>query len=114
MDLGVKRKEGGDVPVASDAPKVSYPSFTVRDDIAKQLMESLSCKLGDEVKGEVTLRCTGQRQDQYGSSLDFDVISLDTEGEGDDSGDEETKVLGYKRPAPGEKPAPPVGAETLD
>lgn len=126
MDLGTKRnKEGGLAPASPKLPDKSYPSFTLNDKVAEEFCDEYTdYKIGDEVTAKVKLKLTSLRQDGYGHSVGFDVVSIDdvegsgkSEGEegkekeseggedgksGDGDGDEddvdaEEKTLGYKR-----------------
>lgn len=116
MDLGTKRESlnGPTSPSPTDSPKVSYPSFAIRDAKATEFLAANECELGDEHEATVKLRVTGVRADQYGKSVDFDVLSIDVTGGGEDEDedDAEEKMLGYKRGA-SKKEAPDTSAKTL-
>lgn len=111
MDLG--REINHDVPSQAYLPSggkkhTSYPSFNLSDEIAKKFGAEYDCEVGDELTANVKLRVSGIREDEYGHSITFDVVSLDDvtetggadkEAEPGESDDEEEKTLGYKRPA---------------
>jgi hypothetical protein len=124
MNLGTKMKSTGSELVASTVekePKITYPSFTLNDEIAKAFLKECDCELGDEVTCTAKLKITRRSEDEFGSSIGFDVLSLDDISETEEtseSGDEqepddEEKVLGYKRKvAP--KEAPTLKAADLE
>ena len=111
MDLGVKNESPSAVPQATEAPKVNYPGLSFRDKVAEEFQKTYDCKLGDEITATVKLKVTGHRADQYGKSVDFDVISADgfSKGEKPEEKTDEKEVLGYERPeAATSKENPPV------
>lgn len=135
MDLGTKRPKDGSVsPVETKRPEMSYPSFSISDKVAQAFhKEHENCKIGDEITATVKLKVTSLRSDDYGHSVGFDVQSMDNiEYEGnlehgdkeedtdkkeeseEADGDDEEKILGYRRktvkPA---KEAPDTSAKSL-
>ena len=138
MDLGIEQTDTG-LPAAtvverSSAPRIRYPSLSLDDTKAKEFLAATPSELGDTITATVKLKISGLREDQYGSSVTFDVLSLDT-GKADKPGSEatpfagkeppaeeaaeveeedesEAKLLGYKRPKT-KKEAPALKAEDL-
>ena len=109
MDLGTKNKSLGE-PVSSESPKVTYPGFSLRDENVEKVKGDHDCKVGDEYSATVKLKVTGLRDDQYGKSIDFDVVDMDEfsptaasgesdEGSSNEESDSETKAFGYDRKA---------------
>lgn len=137
MNLGQKGKDlSGPVSISDSKNKVSYPSFTLRDDVAKDFLASYDCKIGDELTATIKLKVSGLRQDQFGSSVEFEALDLDNitkkgkKVEGKDAAaddesktpapantvdeDAEEKILGYKRPAKNPvKETPDTSAESM-
>lgn len=130
MDLGRKMKAPGSEPaspVSAKEPKVTYPGFSLNDEIADSFLKEYDCDLGDEITATVKLKVTSLRKDEYGNSVGFDVLSLDDvqdsgktdedengkkKSDDDEASDEETKTLGYKRPTV-KKETPSVSAKDL-
>ena len=111
--LAISGKNGPKYPEPTpetDKPKVTYPSICFRDEAFDGVKEALGemPKLGDEVTVALTMKVTALRDDQYGKSVDFDVLSVDgkavEEGDGDDEYEEKeeapmAEVKGTKNPA---------------
>lgn len=133
MELGTKSKgpEGLPSTAESSEPKTSYPGITLRDDVADAFRkECPDCEVGEELTATVKLRVSGTRDDQYGKSVDFEVLSMDdisdedenspgnegapgeAEAEPEEGDESEEKILGYKRPKVS-KEAPSVSAKDL-
>jgi hypothetical protein len=130
MDLGKKFSiDSLATPASSDSPesKVSYPGFSLSDDVAEQFLKDSEAKVGDEFAATVRIKVTGLSDDQIGKNVRFDVLELDDvteesddEGSGSGSGsgesapesDDEEAVLGYKRKKT-EKETPDISAKSL-
>lgn len=80
IDLGQKTPDSPNtVPaqVGTDQPKVTYPTFTVRDAVAKEVSDALGISAtGEEFQLSVRVSVSGLRDDEYGRSVDFKVMSL--------------------------------------
>lgn len=123
MDLGKENKSLPEPSASPDAPKVTYPGFTLNDEVAEAFKNECDCELGDEITATVRLKVTRQSADEYGKSVGFDVLSLDNIQYPEEDSDEEKpaakedgseeKMLGYKRPA-AKKEVPPISAKDLD
>lgn len=137
MDLGIKQEAPKpiDAPVSPDSkePKVSYPSYDVRDAAADELRKQYGCDVDVEGTAKIKFRIAGNSKDQYSNRVTIEVQSMDdihTNGspEGDVDDDEETdsaestgtgeaseeeKTLGYKRPV-SKKESPPMTAKDLE
>lgn len=93
MDLGTKRDESKEsLPVRSspDMPDTLYPSFSLDGDKAKEFAEESKADLNSTITGRVKLKLTGLRNDRYGSSLSFDILSIDDMTISGDDGDGES------------------------
>lgn len=92
MDLGTEPKDNMP-PMAgaqSEAPKTVYPSFSVRDAKVEELCKE--CEVGKDDEGTATIRwrVSGHRDDEYGKSIDFQVLELnDIAKAGGEKGEEE-------------------------
>ena len=90
-DLGITNDEMYPSPVETKdedgKKKKSYPSFTLRNAQVKTVSED--CDVGDIVTATVKMKVTS-RSEKYGSSLDFDILSMSDLNEPDDSSEEET------------------------
>jgi hypothetical protein len=123
MDLGQKISHSGLVSPKADKERISYPSFNLRDDVAKKFQEEYDCDMDEEYKATVTLKVSSLRKDEFGHSIGFDILSIDNVkgeegGEHDEADekeekDEEEKTLGYKRQTPA-KETPDMSAKTLE
>ena len=138
MDLGRKSKSFGSLATQTaspEEPKITYPGFSLSDEVAKKFTAEHEPKLGEEYAATVRLKVTSLTADEYGERVGFDVVELDdvaeeaeegkesfdeTSGSGSGSGsgeaeepDEETKTLGYKRKKT-EKETPDISAKTLE
>lgn len=117
MDLGTKPNQEPAMPPTSspEAPKISYPGFSLNDKTAETFLTDNPVDLGDTITATVKLKVTRLEKSSFGHSLGFDVLSLDNisasaddkegedtdDGEGDEEApgaETETKALGYKRP----------------
>ena len=80
MDLGreMKSPEVSSSPVDAKNPKVTYPGFNLNDDQADEFRDDYKPALGDEFTCTVKLRVTSLRQDEWGNSIGFDMLSLIT------------------------------------
>lgn len=101
-DLGYTEKSSEIESATTAAAKEQrYPDLTIRDENVAKVKDGQECELGEEYIAVVRLRVKGMSEDEYGSRLEFDVLSIDdfepTEGgddeETDDSmtGDSESK-----------------------
>jgi hypothetical protein len=120
MDLGVEQTTGPSAVSESEKKtKVVYPDFTLRDKVAKDQLSENECELGEEYTATVRLRTSALRQDEYGQSVSFEVLSMDdfqhADGEEDDEEKEsaEEKAIGYKRPK-SDKETPSLEAKDLE
>lgn len=76
-DLGQTEKKSP-MTLPSDAPKgPEYPDLTLRDDNIKAVKGDQQCELGEEYTATVRLRVKGLSDNEYGSRLEFDVLSMD-------------------------------------
>lgn len=103
MDLGRKIPDGPSLASdpAPDKPRVSYPGFSLNDEVAKAFAKEAKPALGQEYSATITFKVTSLRQDEYGASVGLDVLTLDdvkpdSEDESEDNSEE--KILGIKRP----------------
>lgn len=102
MNLGRKRTDLIDPPGMPDVPDVTYPSFCLNDDVAKEFIEAHEINLGKEFEATVKLKVTGVRKDEYGQSVTFDVFELNTDGESsskEEGGEEKNDKMKSKKPA---------------
>jgi hypothetical protein len=72
-DLGYK-SEPMAVP-SKPEKKMSYPHLCIRDKSLEAAFGKELPKVGDEMEATLMLRVTGMRNDEYGKSVDFDVVS---------------------------------------
>lgn len=114
MDLGREIPSGPEMSAAPSMPekRVSYPGFTLNDEVAKTFCAAHTCELGTEFTAKVKLKVTSLRKDEYGHSLGFDVEALDGIATPEKEDDSEEKSLGYKRPK-SKKEAPNLSAKDL-
>jgi len=94
-DLGYTDKESPmTLPAEGKAEKTTrYPDLTLRDgNVAKVKGEHRECELDEEYTATVRLRVKGMSSDEFGSRLEFDVLSMDdfapADGGADDDGDD--------------------------
>lgn len=72
-DLGYKSEP---MPVTSKPEKkMSYPNLCIRDKSLEAAFGKEMPQVGEELEATLMLRVTGIRNDQYGKSVDFDVVS---------------------------------------
>jgi len=58
-------------------PKKSYPSFSVRDEVADRFKKKFGdCDTGDEYTLTIKAKVSGTRSDEYGRSIEFQVLSV--------------------------------------
>lgn len=55
--------------------KMSYPHLCIRDKSLEAAFGNEMPKVGEELEATLMLRVTGIRNDEYGKSVDFDVVS---------------------------------------
>lgn len=55
--------------------KMSYPNLCIRDKSLEAAFGKELPKVGDQMEATLMLRVTGMRNDEYGKSVDFDVVS---------------------------------------
>lgn len=104
VDLGTMPKHMMDAPVKSEEPgkpKKTYPTLCIRDEAADAFKEQFGdCDVEDEYTFTVKARVSGTRSDEYGRSIDFQVLSiLGDYAEEEDSEDEPKPKRGTKPPA---------------
>jgi len=110
MDLGVKREKNEAMPVTSpdvEMPDIIYPSFSLDGDKAKEFADQFPADLNDSMTVKAKIKLTGLRNDKYGSSLNFDILSIDgakvtseeSGEEGDDTDSERAADGDYTNPA---------------
>jgi len=92
IDLGTKPEppEAVGAPTKEE-PKIQYPSFTLRDENVDKLKEETGhdCQVDDVYLADVKLRVSGVRSDEYGKSIELEVVEMDEiEPEGGASEDE--------------------------
>jgi hypothetical protein len=92
-DLGAKNDTGGMPVPMKESKKVQYPKLCIRDKSLEAAFGKDLPDVGEEVEATIKLVVTGIRNDEYGKSVDFDVVSGDfsepAEGEGvKDAGEE--------------------------
>jgi hypothetical protein len=137
MDLGTKQPAPGTLtePPKGES-KISYPGFSLNDEIAKKFATENSPKLGDCFAATVLIKVTRLESSQYGHSVGFDVQELDDvtpesseddekpgEGKEKPAGEKseptaedkaEKEALGYERPKGPKKEEPAVSAADLE
>jgi len=67
-------------PASSSSKKKTYPKLCLRDKTLAAVFGKEMPKVGTEIEGEIMLKVTGIRDDEYGKSVDFDVVSMELEG----------------------------------
>jgi hypothetical protein len=72
-NLGYK-SESMNVP-SKPGKKMSYPHLCIRDKSLEAAFGKEMPQVGEEIEATVKLRVTGIRNDEYGKSVDFDVVS---------------------------------------
>lgn len=92
VDLAQTDKESAmTVPGKPKQPR--YPDLTLRDANVEKVKGEHECTLGDEYVATVRLRVKGISDDEFGSRLEFDVLSIDeftpADGATQDDSDEE-------------------------
>lgn len=55
--------------------KMSYPNLCIRDKSLEAAFGKELPKVGDQMEATLMLRVTGMRNDEYGKSVNFDVVS---------------------------------------
>lgn len=73
-NLGYK-SEPMPVPSSKMDKKMSYPHLCIRDKSLEAAFGKEMPQVGEEIEATVKLRVTGIRNDEYGKSVDFDVVS---------------------------------------
>jgi hypothetical protein len=67
-------------PSTDNSKKKTYPKLCLRDKTLAAVFGKDLPKVGTEIEGEIMLKVTGIRDDEYGKSVDFDVVSMELEG----------------------------------
>lgn len=102
-DLGYTEKSSEIAPATTaPAKEQRYPDLTIRDENVAKVKDGQECELGEEYTVTVRLRVKGMSEDEYGSRLEFDVLSIDDFEPADGGGDEDD----------GEEEAPKDGKAT--
>lgn len=99
IDLGIKPEPPSTVEAQkSEEPRIQYPSFTLRDENANKLKEETGheCTVDDYYTAVVRLRVSGVRSDEYGKSVEFEVVDMD-EIEPEGGGEEEEAEANAKK-----------------
>lgn len=105
-NLGAKEStESYPTPVKSGS-KISYPSLCIRDKSLEAAFGKELPEVGEELEATLTLKVVGTRNDQYGKSVEFEVIA-------GDFSDPEMKDGKPEKPEPEEKGGG-MGGESSD
>lgn len=92
-DLGIVESESPMDISKAESKEPRYPDLTLRDEQVERVKGDHQCTPGDEYTATVRLRVSGVKDDEYGSSLSFQVLSMDefTPAEGGAEYDEEVE-----------------------
>ena len=98
----------------------------MRDEAAEKLLKEYPCDVGEEIAATVRLKVIGRREDEYEKSVSFEVIEIEdmteeSEGKDDEGetpeevaeGDNDERVLGYRRKKKAKPEAPAASAQEL-
>lgn len=105
MDLGTKVEESS-LPSApaqvADGPKVNYPGFSLNDDKVREFLEEHPVTMGDTITFTGKAKVTGMSDQRYGTSLQFDLLSMDgVKKAGDEEEEEGEEESPFHNPAIG-------------
>jgi hypothetical protein len=85
-DLGTKYDHGAMSAPIKESKKMDYPKLCIRDKSLEAAFGKDLPDVGEEIEATVKLVVTGIRNDQYGKSVDFDVVSGDFSEPAEDEG----------------------------
>lgn len=101
-DLGYTEKSSDIDPSTAATKEQRFPDLTIRDENVAKVRDGQECELGEEYTATVRLRVKGMSEDEYGSRLEFDVLSIDdfepADGGDDDVEEEAPPKNGKKTP----------------
>ena len=112
MDLGAKEEL---IPTTAMAmlskpeenkePKIRYPNFCLRDDLAEKFAQEFEIKKDQEFTAVVKLKVSGWSDQEYGKNVEFSVMELTPQGEKSGKSDKKAEAETAEETASEEKPA---------
>lgn len=101
MDLGTKRENSEpSIAPGQDESGVSYPGFSLNDSKVKEFLEENPVTMGDVITFTGRAKVTGMSDQRYGTSLQFDLLSMeDCKKETDEQEEEEQGGSVFANPA---------------